>query len=560
MTGDQKIWVDHAKWSESWTCIETLPGGGQGHARRARRKLDGQVAFLKVVKAEGNSERRVRFFREASAYNTIRAHGIPRLIESNALSWEDAEVEPYIATEFIEGPTLRRWREAQPGVEVSIAIQTTRELLTTLGACHAGGVVHRDVKPDNIILAGSDPGRPVLLDFGLSFHEVDGLSFATEQGQEVGNRFLRLPELSAGSPLKQDPRSDLSFVAGVLFYVLTSRNPNVLLDAEGHLPHQRPDNLAKIRQVAGPGLTRLLSLFDTAFSPQIAHRFTDADVMSEKLEGVMKPRVTGRSEEDLLKDIRETVDTQAARRRADTHARLGEALNHIQRVHEDARKSLGFTVNRTQSNWNISETLGRNTLGWVKPGSDEALLSVKCEVREAGDEIVISLSGAPVYRTSIDTPLYDDSFDEKLRFWLIDRLHDTVINPDSLPPEADNFQEHRPFGSLEDAKAEAHRTGRNILAFVYDPTQEQRGRLQHCLGYFLENRKTLDTINSAFVLALVQLPQIAAVTSILNNESMERSRWIVFDLDLEPLEQAVIRANPQDGERIAHELANRFGP
>ena len=560
MTGDRKIWVDHAKWSEGWTCVETLPGGGQGHARRARRKRDGQVAFLKVIKAKGNSERRARFSREANAYNTIRAHGIPRLIESNALSWEDAEVEPYIATEFIEGPTLRRWREAQPGVEVSIAIQTTRELLTTLGACHAGGVVHRDVKPDNIILTGGDPGRPVLLDFGLSFHEVDGVSFATEQGQEVGNRFLRLPELSAGSLLKQDPRSDLSFVAGVLFYMLTGRNPNVLQDAEGHLPHQRPDNHAKIRQVAGPGLTRLLSLFDTAFAPQIAYRFTDADVMSEKLEDVMKPRVARRSEEDLLKDIRETVDTQAARRRADTHARLGEALKHIQRVHEDARKSLGFTVNRRQSNWNISETLGRNTLGWVKPGSDEALLSVKCEVREAGDEIVISLSGEPVYRTSIDAPLYDDSFDEKLRFWLIDRLHDTVTNPDSLPPEADNFREHRPFGSLEDAKAEAHRTGRNILAFVYDPTQEQRGRLQHCLGYFLENRKTLDTINAAFVLALVQLPQVAAVTSILNNESMERSRWIVFDLDLEPLEQAVILANPQDGERIARELANRFGP
>ena len=104
MTGDRKIWVDHAKWSEGWTCVETLPGGGQGHARRARRKRDGQVAFLKVIKAKGNSERRARFSREANAYNTIRAHGIPRLIESNALSWEDAEVEPYIATEFIEGP------------------------------------------------------------------------------------------------------------------------------------------------------------------------------------------------------------------------------------------------------------------------------------------------------------------------------------------------------------------------------------------------------------------------------------------------------------------------
>ena len=340
--------------------------------------LDQHVAFLKVIKAKNNSERRVRFFREASAYDTIRAQGIPRLLESNAHRWEDAEVEPYIATEFVKGPTLRQWREAQPGVEVSIAIETTRKLLTILGACHAGGVVHRDVKPDNIILADGDPRRPVVLDFGLNYHEVEGVSFATEHGQEVGNRFLRLPELSAGSLLKQDPRSDLSFVAGIFFYMLSGRNPNVLQDAEGRLPHQRHDNHAKIRQVAGPGLTRLLSLFDTAFAPQIAYRFTNADVMLEKLEGMMKPRVLGRSEEDLLKGIRESMDTQAARRRADTHARLGEALRQVQQVHEDTRKSLGFPVNRSQSNWNVAGTLGRNTLRWIEPGSNEAILSVKC--------------------------------------------------------------------------------------------------------------------------------------------------------------------------------------
>ena len=192
------------------------------------------MAFLKAIKAKSKSERRVRFFREASAYDTIRAQGIPRLIESNAHRWENAEVEPYVATEFIKGPTLRQWREAQPRVEVSIAIETSRVLLTTLSACHAGGVVHRDVKPDNIILADGDPGRPVLLDFGLNYHEIEGVGFQTEHGQEVGNRFLRLPELSAGSPLKQDPRSDLSFVAGILFYMLTGQNPDVLQDAEGH--------------------------------------------------------------------------------------------------------------------------------------------------------------------------------------------------------------------------------------------------------------------------------------------------------------------------------------
>ena len=560
MTGDQKIWVDHSQWSECWDSLADLSGGGQGFARKARRKRDGRTAFLKVIKAKRNAERRARFFREASAYYTIRAPGIPRLIESNALQWENDSSEPYIATEFIEGPTLRRWRETQEHVELDTAIETTSELLATLRVCHAADVVHRDVKPDNIILANDDPGRPVLLDFGLNYHEIEGIAFATEHGQEVGNRFLRLPELSAGSRLKQDPRSDLSFVAGILFYLLTGQNPDVLQDAEGRLPHQRQDNQGTIRRVAGPGLTRLLAVFDTAFVPQIAERFTSADAMLEKLKGVMMPRAVGRSEENLLKDIRETVDTRAARRRADSHARLGEALTQVQRVHEDTRKSLGFPVNRSQSNWNVSGTLGRNTLAWIEPGCDEAMLTVKCEVQEAGDEIVVSLSGEPVFRASTAEPRYGQPFDEAIRQWLLARLHDAVTNPNALPPEADNFREYRPFGSLEDAQEEAHRTGRNIFAVVYDPTQTERGRLKHGLGYFLEYRKTRDTLNAGFVLALVPLSQVTAVTAILENEPMERSHWIVFNPDLEPLKQAVIHANPQGGERIARDLANRFGP
>ena len=253
------------------------------------------------------------------------------------------------------------------------------------------------------------------------------------------------------------------------------------------------------------------------------------------------------------------VDTQAARRRAETHTRLGEALNQIQRVHVEVWRFLDFPVIQRQSNRHVSGVAGSNTLEWVQPGSDDAILSVECEVQETGDEISISLSAEPVFRTSIIDPHYGDRFDEVVRSWLLVRLHDAVTNPDALPPEASNFREHRPFGSLEDARSEAHRSGRNILAFVYDPTQEQRGRLQHGLGYFLKNRKTRETINAAFVVALVPLSQVAAVTAILEHESMERSRWIVFSPDLEPFEQAVIHANPQRGERIALDLAHRFG-
>ena len=94
MADEPNIWVENRRWSESWTSLQDLPGGGQGVARKARRKRDGRTAFVKAIKAKRNAERRARFFREASAYDTIRVPGIPGLIESNAHHWENVRVEP----------------------------------------------------------------------------------------------------------------------------------------------------------------------------------------------------------------------------------------------------------------------------------------------------------------------------------------------------------------------------------------------------------------------------------------------------------------------------------
>ena len=373
--------------------------------------------------------RRARFSREANAYGTINAKGIPRLIESNAHLHLEEEVEPYIVTDFIEGPTLCKWRESQARVELDTAIDVARELLAILGESHAAGLVHRDVKPDNMIFADGDPRQLVLLDFGLSFREGPEIDFRTEHGQEIGNRFLRLPELSAGSVQKQDVRSDLSFAAGILLYLLTGQPPYILQDPKGRLPHRRDEALAILQNLAGTRIHRLTSLFDGGFEPLIENRFSNAGAMLTNMEKVMEPRGTTRSEESLLQDIREAMDTQATRRQEATHRRLSEALEQVRRVHEDVRKSLPIVLNSMQSGYSVVGDLGRNTLGWVRPGAEDTVLSVTCEVREAGDEIVIHLSGDPVYRTSITSPRYDGQFDEEVRDWLIDRLHEAVADP-----------------------------------------------------------------------------------------------------------------------------------
>jgi serine/threonine-protein kinase len=168
------------------------------------------------------------------------------------------------------------------------------------------------------------------------------------------------------------------------------------------------------------------------------------------------------------------------------------------------------------------------------------------------------MSGETVHRTLAADPKYDDEFRASVRKWLLARLRAPVSDPGALPPEADNFRELRPLAHLDEAADEARRVGRRILAFVYDPSQKERGRLQHGLSYFLQNQRTRDTIASAFVVALIPISQVRAISDVLNNRSMEESRWVIFDADRNALEQAVIYANPQEGERIALDLADRF--
>ena len=227
---------------------------------------------------------------------------------------DDTEIELHIVTDFILGPTLQQWRESRKQVELNDAIAVTRELLVVLNTCHVADLVHRNVKPDNIILADGNPERPVLLDFGLSFRKVSEIDFETEAGQEIGNRFLRLPELASGNSQKRDARSDLSFAGGILFYLLTGQPPYILEDSDRRLPHQRDKPLAVFQDVVNAErLPRLLSWFDKAFTPSFADRFGSADAMLTSMERVMEPRDEPHSEESRLQDIREAMDTDSPR-------------------------------------------------------------------------------------------------------------------------------------------------------------------------------------------------------------------------------------------------------
>lgn len=558
MSQRNSLWVDATTWKDRWDVVTKIQSGGQGEAFEVIRKSDKRRGFLKVVKSRSDPERRARFSRESNAYDTFSIPHVPRLIESNAHLHAEPTYTPFLIVDFIEGPTLGKWREQQIKVSLATGVELTRRLLETLADCHAKSLVHRDVKPDNIILENGDPALPWLLDFGLNHHEMPEMNFATEQGQEIGNRFLRLPELSAGSLLKQDPRSDVSFAAGILFFVLTGQAPHVLVDGEGKLPHQRLQANPLLQAVGGDRYQRLASIFDRSFAPRLEERYSNAAILRDHLNRLMQDHPVALSIEAEIAELAARLDTPRNQNRVHVVGAIRTGLSKVQNVFRELLARIDRSLTYAQTNFIVTPEAGSNTIKLGQLESPDWLRSITYEIKVSGDELVLMFSDENIFRTNISSPQWDENFDSIVSRWLMREIR-LAFDSNAMPPEVAHFKDVPPFSTLELAAVEARRSNRKILAFVYDPTQDKRGKLDHALGYFLENRKTRDVMNTTFVTALVPLSQLLQVSEILNGASMETSRWVVLDEDLHALQEAVIYANPQVAERIVGELSTQYG-
>ncbi|NES03267.1 MAG: protein kinase, partial [Okeania sp. SIO2F4] len=183
-------------WDEKWEVIAKIGKGGQGETSLVKPKNDSFPPGNYVLKIlnychQKDDERRARMSREVNNLKTFRNPGIPELIDSNYEFFEDLNILLYMVTEFIEGNTLEKFIIEKGGIDVFDAVKFTVKLLDIVEYCHQRDVVHRDIKPDNIIVRNDSLTTPVLIDFGLSFNKEDDTNL-TPTGQDVGNRFLFL--------------------------------------------------------------------------------------------------------------------------------------------------------------------------------------------------------------------------------------------------------------------------------------------------------------------------------------------------------------------------------
>lgn len=140
-------------WKERWTTVSDEGNGSQSKTKRVRSKIDDSPErFLKILLHQNDALRRNRMFREVACYRTLNHPSIPKIIETNVDRYEDPQYKLYLVTELIEGATLERVIEDKGPFPADIGIPLVIRLLEVVEFCHDNDTVHRDIKPDNILL------------------------------------------------------------------------------------------------------------------------------------------------------------------------------------------------------------------------------------------------------------------------------------------------------------------------------------------------------------------------------------------------------------------------
>ncbi len=213
----------HRALEDDYEMGRLLGRGGMGEVYAAQNRWTHASVAVKLMRGSAafDAERVSRFIREA---RTIAKIDHPSVVRVLAMGRTAPDGPLYIVQEFLDGENLRERLERQPPVTPREARAIVRPVMQALGAAHDLGVVHRDVKPENIVLARGVGGAvtPTLIDFGIAKIVGDSAEGATATGQVLGTAAYMSPEQARGQR-DLDARTDVWAVGAILYELLAGR-------------------------------------------------------------------------------------------------------------------------------------------------------------------------------------------------------------------------------------------------------------------------------------------------------------------------------------------------
>jgi serine/threonine-protein kinase len=278
-------------WKTRWAKGERLGKGGHGLAYHARPLVpsDGDATFvLKELIKQKDPERRARMHREVASLETLEHAAIAKLIDSNARDYKD-DVELYLVTEFVPGANLEDAVNAKrPSLQE--AVEMVLRLLDAVEYCHTRGILHRDLKPDNVVLRNNVFNDPVIIDFGQSFNlEEESGTFTSDPEQHLGNRFVILPEFSVIGGDKRDRTSDITQMVAILFFALSGVNPGHMIDSQNRKPHERAPGKPELERLDEKALRQGSRIFDVGFNNEKLRRWQTIAALRAEVTRLLSP-------------------------------------------------------------------------------------------------------------------------------------------------------------------------------------------------------------------------------------------------------------------------------
>ncbi|MFO0878187.1 MAG: protein kinase [Gemmataceae bacterium] len=266
--------------------------GGMGVVLKAHDpELNRLVAIkLPILGGQGTQAtmRRHRFLREARAAAAIAHPNVCSIHDVGELNGQ-----PFVVMTFIEGESLAERLHREPtGLPLAEAVRLIRGVAEGLAVVHAAGIIHRDIKPGNILI---DPtGKPVLTDFGLA-RVLEDTDHATVEGAVMGTPAYMAPEQAAGRTAEIGPPTDVYGLGAVLYHLLTGRPPfsGPTLSVLVKVQQETPTGLRGIRPDLDP---RLIAMVERAMARTPNLRYPNACSLAADLTALADaPPLRGRS-------------------------------------------------------------------------------------------------------------------------------------------------------------------------------------------------------------------------------------------------------------------------
>lgn len=260
--------------NERYEIVKELGTGGMGHVYQARdRDLD-EIVALKVLRAEISADPVIqkRFTREIKVSRMITHPNVVKVFDIGKYKGNR-----YISMEFIQGTSLDDWLRMHPNTDIRVLLSILAKIIQGVQAAHAQGIMHRDLKPQNVILDRSL--NPRVLDFGIarSKEHVD----ATSSGQILGSPKYMSPEQIQGKDL--DARTDIYSLGIMMFLIFTGQEPFTGDEPRAiimkHLTQPPPDML-KINPAIPAWLERIVM---KAMEKDRDHRYASLKEMLDDL-------------------------------------------------------------------------------------------------------------------------------------------------------------------------------------------------------------------------------------------------------------------------------------